>query len=200
MPYWFPDTTVLRNFAAVRQTSLLFEVLGNDGRCVQAIDREIKDAVTVVGYDDLRQVVEGQLLGTPIEIDDITDILLVQRIRVDELGGKRTEPRENLGEAETIFVLRTDGTYAGSFWVTDDAAAYDFGRRSGLRTMCTRDVVAVAIHRGLIALPYGFDLLTRMGTRQRVLAYTPTSSTDLERWVNHWASELLDDAASGDAP
>lgn len=183
MKYWFPDTTVMRNFARVRQTDLLFEVIGSAGRCVQAIAHEIRDAATVTGYDDLRKVVDQKLLGDPIEIVEIPDVLLVQYIRVDELGGRRSAPRENLGEAETLFVLRTVPEFVESFWVTDDVAAYDFGRRTGMATLSTRDVVAIAVGKGLVSLEFGYELLVKMGSRDRVLAHTPTSPADLERSV-----------------
>lgn len=190
MSYWFPDTTVLRNFACLRRLDLLTLVLNGRGRCCEAMHHEIDDASHVSGFDSLRDYIDESILGTPVVIDDPADILVVQGIRVDEMGGSRRDPRSSLGEAETLFVLRHRDDFKQSHWVTDDVAAYDYGRRNGLITLATVDVMAIAVSRGAITGDEGFRLLTLMGSRGRVLAFTPTSVGDLSRRVSTWEKQL----------
>ena len=45
MSYWFPDTTVLRNFAAVDRMQLLEDLLRGRGRWAEAIAAEVADVV-----------------------------------------------------------------------------------------------------------------------------------------------------------
>ncbi|SFN82277.1 hypothetical protein [Mycetocola miduiensis] len=132
------------------------------------------------------------MLGEPIGIFDEFEIRRVQEIREDEVGGDAGDPLDSLGEAETLFVIRERDEFTGSLWLTDDWAAYDFGKRSGATTLTTVDVVAVGIVQGIVTLDDGSMNLGLMGTKRRTLLFAPTSVASLQRKVDHWADRELD--------
>jgi hypothetical protein len=104
MRIWFPDTTVVRNFASIRALPDLERVLDGGGRCTAAMRREFEDASTVRGMEQIGAALAAGVFGDGIEIA-LEDADAVQAIRVNEVGGDRADPLSSLGEAETIYAF-----------------------------------------------------------------------------------------------
>jgi hypothetical protein len=66
--YWFPDTTVLCNFASVERLPLLRQVLDGRGRWVEAIAHEVGKSARF--HPALASVEPDGWLREPIEITD----------------------------------------------------------------------------------------------------------------------------------
>lgn len=158
--YWFPDNTVLCNFAAVSRLPLLETVLSGRGRWVEAIAAEVEASSRFL--PDLRLISAGGWLGDPIEITDLEDVRQIERIRRAVFGGTATEPTRHLGEAQTCHVLLTRSTFTGSLWITDDRDAAEYARRQGITTRDTMDLVSEAVVDGSCTRDEGFKLLHRM--------------------------------------
>ncbi|MFC5823693.1 hypothetical protein [Nonomuraea insulae] len=121
--YWFPDNTVLCNFAAVDSLALLQQILRERGRWTEAIAFEATRSARF--YPDLGKVANDGWLGDPIEIDNPLEAGQVERIRRAVFGGSPREPLKHLGEAQTCHVIRHWEACSGSFWITDDRDALD---------------------------------------------------------------------------
>ncbi|KUJ68711.1 hypothetical protein ACZ90_17710 [Streptomyces albus subsp. albus] len=162
--FLFPDNTVLCNFAAVERLDLLREVLDGRGRWTQAVAREArKSEQWHPALQDLRQ----GWLGEAIRVTDQVDRDNILHIRTAVFGGSSRRVLQHLGEAETCYVIKNWGKFAGSWWISDDRESLNYARREGIATAETRDVVRLAVRAGLTTAQGGFDLIQQMRDKGR---------------------------------
>ncbi|WP_326644633.1 hypothetical protein OG884_10810 [Streptosporangium sp. NBC_01755] len=172
--YWFPDNTVLCNFACVSGLPLLEEVLRGRGRWVEAIAYEAERSSRI--YPDLATIARERWLGDPIEVDDAVEIDQIERVRRAVFGGSPNEPLKHLGEAQTCYVILNRMEFAGSFWITDDRDAQEYAHARGITTRDTMDLVSEAVADGCCTRDDGFKLLQRMRQEGRYLRVPPHPS------------------------
>jgi len=165
--YWFPDTTVLCNFASVESLPLLRQVLDGRGRWVEAIAHEVAKSVRF--HPSLACVERDGWLREPIEITDPNDIRQIERVRRSALGGPPDEPLKHLGEAQTCHVILRNDAFADSVWITDDRDASDHARFQGIRARDTMDLVSEAVACGYVTRTDGYRLLTEIADQDRYL-------------------------------
>lgn len=82
-------------------------------------------------------------------------------------------------EAETLYIIKHWGDFAGSWWISDDRETLRYAQRQGITTAETVDMVRRAVGEGRITAQDGFDLMKQVwdeGCRPRL----PGSVTDLE--------------------
>lgn len=158
--YWFPDNTVLCNFACVGRLDLLQKILRGRGRWTGAIADEALRSATI--YPDLRNVESDGWLGDPIHIDDPAMVNAIDRTRRAVFGGTTMEPLKHLGEATTCYLIQNEEEFASSYWITDDRAAADYARRKGITTRDTYDLMSEGVADGEISQRDGYDLLVQM--------------------------------------
>lgn len=171
----FPDNTVICNYAAVGRLDLLQEVVGANGCWTQAVFAEArKSARHIPAMADL---FTDPWLGDPIEIEDFEQ---VERIRVASLGGNRAEPTQHLGEAETCHLIHTDPDYADSKWITDDVAAFGFGKQLGIVTWDTRNTLEQLVSQRTLEARDAFALMADMWTADRNPLRMPERWQDLQ--------------------
>jgi predicted nucleic acid-binding protein len=149
--YWFPDNTVLINFACVSRLDLLEEILRGRGRWTEAIADEAQRSARF--YPELSNVVRGAWLGEPIEVADREDQIAIERVRRAAFGGSAHEPRKHLGEAQTCHVIRTNPEFAASFWITDDYDAAEYAKRQGITTLDTQGLISEGIQDDCLHQP-----------------------------------------------
>ncbi|GAA2205638.1 hypothetical protein GCM10009850_010960 [Nonomuraea monospora] len=172
--YWFPDNTVLCNFASVDSLSLLQRILRERGRWTEAIAYEAFRSARF--YPDLGKVAEEGWLGEPIEIDDQSEVELVERTRRAVFGGSPQEPLRHLGEAQTCHIIRSRTDYVGSYWITDDRDALDYARRIGITARDTADLISEGIADGCCTRHEGYRLLHLMRAKGRHLRIPPNQA------------------------
>ncbi|HEY2299783.1 MAG TPA: hypothetical protein VGH43_18780 [Jatrophihabitans sp.] len=169
---WFPDNTVLCNFAAVDRLPLLSAVLDGRGRWVEAVAAEAEASAAY--YPELRKVAADGWMGEPIQIAELRDIELVESQRRAALGGRSDEPKKHLGEAQTCFVITEWAEFAGSWWITDDQDALDYAHFKGITSRETADLIGEAIACAFVTRADGYAILQRMvaaGRHLRVPAH-----------------------------
>ncbi|MFF9214261.1 MULTISPECIES: hypothetical protein [unclassified Streptomyces] len=157
--WWFPDNTVLCNFACVGALDLLQSILAGRGRWAQAVAFEAGRSARV--YPSLARVETDGWLGEPLEIHD-DEAGVVERVRVAAFGGSASEPLQHLGEAQTLHIIQRWPGYRESFWLSDDRAARDHARRLGITTLETRDVLAWGCSMGEVSHTEAYKLLQQM--------------------------------------
>ncbi|MEU6716679.1 hypothetical protein ABZ897_34880 [Nonomuraea sp. NPDC046802] len=175
--YWFPDNTVLCNFAAVSRLRLLEEILRGRGRWVEAIEAEASKSKAI--YPELGMVSQDGWLGEPIEITDLNESRQIEQVRRAVFGGSPQRPTQHLGEAQTCHVILNWSQFRGSFWITDDRDAGEYARARGITTRDTMDLFCEAAVEGLCSAEEGFKLLhemTRLGRHLRL----PNRPADLQ--------------------
>ncbi|MFP8944135.1 hypothetical protein ACLIYM_22215 [Streptomyces fenghuangensis] len=176
---WFPDNTVLCNFAAVDRLSLLEKVLDGRGRWTQAVAAEAGRSARY--WPKLEQVAVGGWLGEPVEIDDPAEVALVDRVRRVVFAGSASRPLQHLGEAETLVVIEHRAEFADSVWITDDGEAGHYARRKGIHVKDTVGLMREAVVDGLIMADTGHSLLLDMERAGRYLRGVPHRPADLLR-------------------
>lgn len=173
--HWFPDNSVICNFGAVDQLSLLKGYLRGRGRVVEAVAREITQSSSWVPA--LLQLDQQEWFGEPIVISEEADRNAVEQMRRHQFGGTVKEPKKHLGESQTLHVIQSTG-FEGSTWITDDGDAYAFGRRRQIVTKNTFEVLQALVAFGEITSDSAFELMVRMDECDRGLMYQPTSARE----------------------
>jgi len=174
--FWFPDNTVLCNFAAVRRLELLQAVLDGRGRWTEAVAFEAHRSATY--YGALGEIEAEGWLGEPIAVPR-KDSQRIEQIRIAALGGRPERPLEHRGEAETCYVIRETVGPGDCVWITDDEAAFDFGKRLGIETWDTTTIIERCVADGLTTLESAFALLIEMFELGRTPRRRPTKPQDL---------------------
>jgi hypothetical protein len=174
----FPDNTVLCNFAAVNRLDLLKTVLLERGRWTEALAYEAERSSRE--FPALAGIKDAGWLGDPIAIIDVTEVGKVERIRRAIFGGSDDKPLKHLGEAQTCYMLQHRSEFEGSWWVSDDREALEYGRRQRLIVRETVDLVIGAASYGDITAEDGFRLLKDMDEAGRALR-VPNSAQELGR-------------------
>ncbi|MFB7657842.1 MULTISPECIES: hypothetical protein [unclassified Streptomyces] len=165
--WWFPDNTVLCNFACVSALSLLERILDGRGRWAEAVAFEAARSARVL--PSLVRLEEEGWLGEPLEIqEDEADS--VERVRRAAFGGSASAPLQHLGEAQTLHILRHWPGYGGSLWLSDDRAACDHARRLGITTLETQDVLARGCSTHEISSTDAYKLIREMRDAGRYLS------------------------------
>lgn len=157
---WFPDNTVLCNFATVDRLPLLEKVLDGRGRWTQAVAYEAEQSSAY--HPNLRSIADTGWLGEPIELASAAEVAEVDRVRRAVFGGLPSEPTRHLGEAETCVLITVREEFRDSVWITDDRSAGVFARRRGITTKETFDLMNEAVVDALITPDEGHGLLAAM--------------------------------------
>lgn len=174
--WWFPDNTVLCNFATVRRLDLLEKTLAGRGRWTEAVAYETRRSTRYL--PNLTDVLTGGWLDEPIEISEPERVARIERLRRAVFGGPPRDPRRHLGEAQTLYLLENDLEFAGSLWITDDRAAYEYAVRRGISAWGTAEVMRAAAGAGLIAARDGLRLLEGMVEVGRHIHRMPASAAE----------------------
>jgi hypothetical protein len=165
--YWFPDNTVLINFACASRLDLLEAILRGRGRWTEAIADEANRSARF--YPDLAGIGRDGWLGDPIEVTDPIDIMIIERTRRAAFGGTVDKPLKHLGEAQTCHVIRTDPRFSGSFWITDDRDAAEYAKRQGITTRDTMDLISEGVQDACCTQDDGFKILEEMAHQRRAV-------------------------------
>lgn len=158
--FLFPDSAVLGNFVRVDRLDLLKSILGTRGVWTSAVEYEVARTLPANSQATL-----NGCMGEPVDIDDPAEICEVHRLRRVVFGGAETRSLQNLGEAETCFVLTKRKEFAGSRWVTDNPDVLRYAQHRGIATWRTRELMSEAVLNGEIAPDQARDILIRMRSR-----------------------------------
>ncbi len=176
--FWFPDNTVLCNFAATGRLDLLKEFIGDRGLIAESIAYEVGNSVAY--YAALEAVFSDSWFPDPIRADAPGEPAKVETFRRVRMFGDPSKPREHLGESETFVLLQGRPEYAGSTFLTDDHDAFRVMDQFGVAVRDTRHVLTTLVARHSITAHDAFDLTVRMEEQGRELRRPPATAADLE--------------------
>lgn len=169
MKYFFPDNTVLINFAHIGQLSLLETLLQGHGSWAAAVAAECENSSEYPGLDELRNV--PAFMGAVLHPDNAerVDARTIQSM----LRVPGDPPEKSYGEAETIAIIRRRGLDA--FFLTDDggAIAWLAEHHPELKTFQTTQLLALAVRAGKLALA---DATLHLATLRRLRRTRMTDS------------------------
>jgi hypothetical protein len=171
---FFPDNTVLCNFAAVERVDLLRSVLSERGRWTEAVAYEASRSAAHLRA--LAGLAADGWLGDPVEVTSDADIQAIERIRRAAFGGTDDRPLQHLGEAQTCYVIKHWAEFAGSWWITDDREALRYAKFQGITTRETIDLMSIAVVNGDVGATDAFSLMNLMADRDRGLRLPKTAS------------------------
>ncbi|MGY4102484.1 hypothetical protein ACW2Q0_23440 [Nocardia sp. R16R-3T] len=158
--FLFLDSAVFGNFVRADRLDLLKSILGTRGVWTSAVEYEVSRTLPVKA-----QVTLSGYMGEPVDIDDPAEICEVHRLRRVVFGGAETRSLQNLGEAETCFLLTKRKEFAGSRWITDNPEVLRYAQHRGVATGQTRQLMSEAVLNGEIAPDQARDILIRMRSR-----------------------------------
>lgn len=125
--HWFPDNSLICNFAAIDQLGLLRKSLHGAGRIVEAVEYEIERSAARV--PNLHRLDTSDWFGVAIKFQDEQDQRAIESMRRNRFGGDDDRPLEHLGESQTLHLLRTRTEFAGSVWMSEDGVPCAWLRR-----------------------------------------------------------------------
>jgi predicted nucleic acid-binding protein len=175
---FFPDNTVLCNFAAVDRVDLLRSVVGERGRWTEAVAYEASRSAAHLRA--LASLAVDGWLGEPVEVTSDADIQAIERIRRAAFGGTDDRPLQHLGEAQTCYVIKHWAEFSGSWWITDDREALRYAKFQGITTRETIDLMSMAVVNGDIGERDAFSLMILMAERDRGLRL-PKKASDFTK-------------------
>ena len=157
------DTNTLVNFAVVDRLDLLNSHYGHRAIWTETVEIELRRGLRA--EPKIRDILDANWLGDPIEIAGTPDDLeQVDRIR-RALGGTAANPMQHLGEAEIISYIQNRAP--GAIFITDDLPALDFARRKQLFSINTATVLGECHSYAEIGCPHAYNLLIEMRSKGR---------------------------------
>lgn len=175
--YWFPDNSVVINFAVVDRLELLRASLRGRGRVTEAVWREIGDSAQRV--PNLAKLDRADWFGSPIRIEGDSNSLSVEGIRLGVFGASRIDPPTlHLGESQTIHIIGTDPDFAGSVWMTEDVESLRYAKARGLIAYDTLDILQSLVAFGELSASDAFSIAEEMLSCGRPLHRAPRSASD----------------------
>lgn len=168
---FFPDTTVVCNFAAVDRLDLFVDYLNGRGRIVEAVAYEISRSATILRA--LAALDVDSVFGAPIELDNDPARHAIEVSRTAVFGGMPSRPLEHLGESQTLYVLGARPEFSDSIWITDDKQANRLGQRRGFITRDTVHMLEELVANREISCSVAFDLTEVMWRQGRSLLSRP---------------------------
>ncbi|KQR65746.1 hypothetical protein ASF89_00665 [Frigoribacterium sp. Leaf172] len=139
---YFPDNTVMINFAIIGEMGLLKRLLRGQGQWVGAVEAECEDSYRTglyIGIDQAFEFMPDPILLEPFETREAR---LIRQSIADPLD----KPTKSLGEAETIAVI-TNRRIHGATFITDDEGAkqYIVNEDLPIKVYTTTDLLALAV-------------------------------------------------------
>lgn len=174
--YLFPDTSVLISFARAGELPVLEQYLRGNGRVLEAVSREIADSIRRV--PGLASVDQGAWFGEPIPLVGAANIQAVEGIRVAVFGGGKARPRQHLGESQTLHLLRTDGAYQDSIWLTEDREAYRFAQRQHILTRDNFGILCDLVGYLDLSIDRAFEIAQHILDSGEPMLHEPASPRD----------------------
>lgn len=152
MAFFFPDNTVLINFAHCGQVGLLAQLLPERRRhWTASVASECERSARIPGLESLRDA--AGIFGSPLWPTPAEQITALS-IRIRHFAQPGDPPWKHLGEAETIAVI--DRRFPGSVFITDDtsvapiaASQAGAGPPYSFTAITTWDLFKVALKKGL---------------------------------------------------
>lgn len=139
MTLFFPDNTVLINFAILDRLDLLRDLAQGNGRWCMSVAHECDRSARFLGRECLGTVGGFLKLLTPTP----AELSLTQVYRSD-LADPWDKSHTHLGEAETVAIIETRGLSAQAVYVTDDSGAFRFASGKGITTIDTWDLLGLS--------------------------------------------------------
>ena len=176
--YFFPDNTVLINFAVIGRLDLLITYLSGRGRMTQAVQAEVRKSSGMIPH--LAEFDTVAVCGPAIALNAPADIQGVANIR-KRFAALSDPPTKHLGESETIFVMQRRPEYSLSRIFTEDRDAYRVAAALGLLTHNTMEVFQDLVARREIDTDDAFALLAAIedSPYERTLLDRPKRPQDL---------------------
>lgn len=176
--FFFPDNTVLNNFATIQRMDLLGALIGGRGRWSATVRQECLDGARHPGLDQMLKATT--IFGDPLYprgADHINIGLL--RDRMAEPGDSL---KKHLGEAETIMIMTGQG-FKGSFFVTDDTGAAREAKVEGIRVVSTWDILRLLVRGNRITVEEFHSYAVTLVDANRGRPPGWPSRKDVEGWI-----------------
>lgn len=175
--HWFPDNSLICNFAAVDELDLLRASIHGAGKIVEAVGYEIERSSRRV--PNLAKMPVADWFGDPIKFVDEVDQREIESIRKYRFGGEEDKPLEHLGESQTLHLLRTRPEYAGSVWMSEDRGSLRVAKTMGIVARDSRAVIEELVANGELTAQRGFEVAVAMDRADRPFLRMPESARDL---------------------
>lgn len=177
-PLFFPDNTVLINFAHLNRIDLLEQLAGENGRWCATVARECAQSAQIQGLEALDDV--PAIFGEPLRPETPVEHLDTVTLR-DDLAKPGDAPHHHLGEAETLAII-TRRQLHGIF-VTDDRSARMLAAKHNVGTATTWDLLRLATRVGLVDENTVWGYIQTLGSLERGQPPGVHDRPSFELWI-----------------
>lgn len=174
---FFPDTTVVSNFALIGRMDLLAKIVGENGAWCATVRFECRKGASIPGLETMSEA--ESIFGDPLfpEGAEHIDIELLQ----EQLRGPGDGDASHLGEAETITIIRRRQLAAA--FVTDDADARRHAESEGIKTYTTWQILKLAVATKNMSIPEFLGAYATLVAAKRGHPPCGRSQTDVRAWL-----------------
>lgn len=142
--FFFPDNTVLVNFAHINRMDLLERLLNGKGKWCATVAQECDRSSVEPGLETMREA--RDIFGEPLYPEDAEHLdtyMLRQRITQPD-----DHPQKSLGEAETLAIMSR--RFMTGFFLTDDKEAIRLAREHHIAVVTTWDLLRLAVRTKIV--------------------------------------------------
>ena len=142
---FFPDNTVLINFALIKRIDLLERLIDGQGAWSASVASECAQSATYPGQEALHKV--PAIFGEPIAPNraELQQTVIFRY----ELSSPGDGSHKHVGEAETVAIIQR--RFPDSRFITDDKDAARLAARHGIVTFTTWDLLRLAVRVNFIS-------------------------------------------------
>lgn len=173
----FPDNTVLVNFAIIGEIELFDGLVRGRSAWTHAVSEECRASASQPGLESLRAMPD--IFGDPLTLMTPQEVTDARAFR-SALSGPGDHPRSHLGEAEGIAII-TNRANDDAF-VTDDRAARELARASGVITYSTCALLRLAVRSRRLSAQSAWNHVITLRRYPRSLLDSPTEQHSYYAW------------------
>jgi predicted nucleic acid-binding protein len=172
---FFPDTTVVSNFALIGKMSLLKKIVGRNGSWCATVASECAKGAMIPGLERMQEA--GAIFGGPLFPDaaEHVDVILLQE-QMKQPGDGDTA---HLGEAETLTIISRRQLHAA--FITDDRAAARQANLHDIPTYTTWHILKLAVATRLMTEAEFFAAYETLVAAGR--GHPPCGARDVATWL-----------------
>jgi predicted nucleic acid-binding protein len=175
--FFFPDNTVLVNFAHINRMDLLKRLLNGKGKWCATVSQECARSSREPGLDAMQQAPD--IFGPPeypldVELQD-TLLLRQQITRPDD------HPKKSLGEAETLAIMSR--RFMTAWFITDDKEARRLAEEHHVISVTTWDLLKLAVKLNYVDADTLWGYLQTLRALRRGAPDGVLDRPSFDRWI-----------------
>lgn len=176
--FFFPDNTVLVNFAHIQRMDLLKKLLNGKGKWCATVAQECDRSSNVSGLATMKYA--QSIFGEPLYPENQVEYLHVVLLR-GQITQPYDPPEKSLGEAETLAIMSR--RFMAGYFITDDKEAARLARQNNITVVSTWDLLKLAVNAKLVDVDTLWGYVQTLGTLGRGAPIRVSDRISFDEWL-----------------